>query len=338
MKLLLRTAAPILVCAAALLQPAAALAAEPSAADRETARTLVIEGRKKFGAGDYEGARKAFEAAHEIMGVPTTGLDLARALEKLGKLVEARATALEVTRIPAKKREPQAFTEARPEAQELAEKLEARIPALELKIEGPPADALEVKVDGEAVPASALSFPRKVNPGSHTVEASAAGWKSASREVSADEGQTIPVELTLEALPKELAPAQPAPDGPTPPPETSRDTPVWAWVAGGVGLAALGVGGYFAYDYISVRGDVEDACPGDVCTPGTYSADEVEGLRSRWNRDLGLAIGLGAAGLAGVGVAIVGIVTAPEKTEAAEAGFTPWASPTGFGATYRGAF
>src|SRR5262245_1107365 len=101
MKLLFRTAAPILVCAAALLSPAAALAAEPSAADRETARTLVIDGRKKFGAGDYEGARKAFQAAHEIMGVPTTALDLAKALEKLGKLVEARTVALEVARMPA---------------------------------------------------------------------------------------------------------------------------------------------------------------------------------------------------------------------------------------------
>lgn len=338
MKLLLRTAAPILVCAAALLSPAAALAAEPSAADRETARTLVVEGRKKFGAGDYEGARKAFQAAHEIMGVPTTGLDLAKALEKLGKLVEARTVALEVARIPAKPREPQAFTEARPAAQELAEKLESRIPALEFKIEGPPADALAVKVDGEDVPASALSFPRKVNPGTHTVEAAAEGWKSASTEVTADEGKTIPVALTLEALPKDQVSTPATPDTPTPEPETSRDIPVWAWVAGGVGLAALGVGGYFAYDYISVRGDVEDACPDNVCTPGTYTPEEVEGLRSRWNRNFGLAIGLGAAGLAGVGVAVVGIVTAPRKTETAETGFVPWASPSGFGATYRGAF
>lgn len=343
MKLLLRTCAPLLLSAAALLCPAPARAAEPSAADRETARGLVIEGRKKLGAGDYEGARKAFQAAHDIMGVPTTGLDLAKALEKLGKLVEARAIALEVTRIPAKPREPEAFTEARPAAQALADQLEARIPALEFRISGPPeGTAAQVLVDGEPVPPAALSFPRKVNPGEHTVEASAEGFGSERRDVTAAEGKTVPVEIALTPLPGATASAPQGGAGPAPDSGGDRgpSAPVWAWVAGGAGLVALGVGGYFAYDHIKVRGEVNDHCPDGACDAKAYSDDDVSALQARWNRDLGLAIGLGAVGLAGVGVAIVGFTSSSSKAKESDgaAMFLPWASPGGFGAGYRGVF
>ena len=46
---------------------------------------------------DLEGALKRYEAAHEIMGVPTTGIEVARTRAKLGQLVEARAVAIELT-------------------------------------------------------------------------------------------------------------------------------------------------------------------------------------------------------------------------------------------------
>jgi hypothetical protein len=122
-------------CALALLIAAlgaasGASAADPSAEDKERARTLLLDGRSKLQAGDAEGAVKAFQAAHAIMGVPTTGLDLARGVAAQGRLIEARAVALEVTRIPAAPKEPEAFANARVTAEKLAEALSARIPAL----------------------------------------------------------------------------------------------------------------------------------------------------------------------------------------------------------------
>ena len=347
MKLLLRSCASILL-GAALLYPAPARAAEPSAADRETARALVIEGRQKLGNGDHEGARKAFQAAHELMGVPTTGLDLARALEKLGKLVEARTIALEVTNLPPKPREPAAFTEARPAAAALAEQLEARIPALELRIAGPPEGAaVLVRVDGEVVPPAALSFPRKVNPGEHTVEASVKGFSSERRAVSVPEGKTVPVEIRLAPLAAaETETATPKHTlAPAPAPPDSGDSgggggaPVWAWAAGGAGIVAIGIGAYFAVDHFSVRGEVEERCPGGACDPSVYSRAEVDALRARWNRDVVLAVGLGAAGLAGVGVAIWGFTSGSSKKEGDDAAmFLPWAARGAFGADYRGVF
>lgn len=46
--------------------------AEPTAADKETARTLMQDGRAKRTKGDHAGALEAFRAAHGIMKVPTT--------------------------------------------------------------------------------------------------------------------------------------------------------------------------------------------------------------------------------------------------------------------------
>jgi hypothetical protein len=96
-----RRAVVLLFALAGMQVQGAALAAEPTAADRETARTLLIDGREKLSAGDAKGALQSFQAAHAIMGVPTTGLDLARAQAALGDLVGARATALGVASPPA---------------------------------------------------------------------------------------------------------------------------------------------------------------------------------------------------------------------------------------------
>src|SRR5436190_23509399 len=65
---------------APILCPAVARA-EPSAADKETARSLMDEGDRKFAAKDYKGALDAYQGAHAIMGVPTTGLEVAKAQE-----------------------------------------------------------------------------------------------------------------------------------------------------------------------------------------------------------------------------------------------------------------
>src|SRR6186997_3170568 len=111
--------------------------AQASAADRETARALVIEGRAKLDAGDFAGAFKALQGAHAIMGVPTTGLDLAKAHLALGHLVEARVTALEASRLPVLPGEAPAFAKARAAAAALATELAPRIPSVTITVAGP---------------------------------------------------------------------------------------------------------------------------------------------------------------------------------------------------------
>jgi hypothetical protein len=87
------------------------------------------------------------------MNVPTTGLDLAKAQEALGMLIEARATALDVTRMPLQPGEPPAFTNARPLAAELAERVATRIPSALLVVTGLPSGLdPAVTVDGQGIP------------------------------------------------------------------------------------------------------------------------------------------------------------------------------------------
>jgi hypothetical protein len=311
-------ACSLIVVAVALATAGGARAAEPTAADRERARTLLLDGRAKLDAGDARAAVKAFRAAHAIMGVPTTGLDLARGLVALGRLIEARNVALDVTRSPEAPSEPEAFTRARIAAAKLAEELAARIPALVIEVSGPRGGEAEVTVDGAAVPPEALGLLWKVDPGEHAVEAAAAGFRRERRTVRAQEGTTVSVKLTL-----------------SPGDATGGGIPAWAFWSGGAGLVALGFGVGFAVDHASVRSTVAEDCPRNLCA--RYDDAAADALEARWNRDIGLAVGLGAVGLAGIGAAVYGIVTAGTSTPAGAA-ITPWFAPGVAGFTCRSVF
>ena len=98
---------------AAGLALSARASAEPSAAERDTARGLMAEGRSDRENGDLQDALRAFLGADAIMHVPTTGLEVARTQAALGLLVEAWTTALRVSRTSAKPGEPAPFQVAR---------------------------------------------------------------------------------------------------------------------------------------------------------------------------------------------------------------------------------
>lgn len=189
----------VLTLAATLAVPASlAEAAEPTAADRETARHLMKLGDEKLAAKDYKAALRSYESAHAIMNVPTTGLAVAKARAGLGELVEARDLLLELVRMPRVEGEPEAFDQARSEAASLAKALEARIPSLVIGVKGPPTDAkVEVTIDGHVVPVVGMSTTRRVNPGAHVVSASSEGFAVASAQAKVKEGETRRVSLKL---------------------------------------------------------------------------------------------------------------------------------------------
>jgi hypothetical protein len=174
--------------------------AEPSAADKETARHLMKLGEEKLAAKDFKAALSSFESAHLIMNVPSTGLAVARALAGLGQLVEARDLALEIARSSAVAGEPAAFEQARSDAGAFAKGLEARIASLEVQIDGAPEGAkLEVSVDGHLVPQVGAKFTRRLNPGKHVVTAVAEGLPPSSAQVEIAEGASEKVTLRVGA-------------------------------------------------------------------------------------------------------------------------------------------
>ncbi len=212
--------------------------AEPSAADKDTARKLMDKGDAAMAQKDFKEALKAYEGAKSLIDVPTTALAVAQAQVGLGLFLEARDTALHVERLPAAANEDEVLTQARKDAAQLAADMDKRIPSLEVKVTGTkPEEEIKLLIDGALIPAAAQSLPRRVNPGEHSITVEAKGYATNTSTIKAPEGdQTIQV-------PVEMKPA--TGDGPIKPVDPGGKKihlllPIGAAVTG-VGLA-VGIG------------------------------------------------------------------------------------------------
>lgn len=184
----------------ALATGASPVAAEPTASEKETARSLLDEGDRSFGRKDYQGALTAYQAADAIMGVPTTSVEVAKVEAVLGLLVEARDSALKVSRFPSAANEPGAFKQARLRAEQLAYQLGQRIPSVRITLRGiVGSNPIALEIDGVAVPNLTAPFAHKVNPGRHVVSASAVGYERKTAEIVVREGETRECEIVLSA-------------------------------------------------------------------------------------------------------------------------------------------
>lgn len=306
----------------ALLVGAPAAADEAvSAADKDTARRAMDRGDDLVKEGELAAALKAYRVADDIMGVPTTGLEVGRTLLRLGKLVEARDVLLRVTRFPKEKGEPVPFTKARAKADVLAASLIDRIPTLQLEIVGAEPDAtVYVVVDGDPLPTGAHAVPLSMNPGSHSVDVSATPNLHGNVEVELPEGaQQV---RTVQLVPgEEVASGEPTDDTPRRPvgSASSADKPVdpttvtmvVGFTAGGVGAV---LGAIFTGLHYSTKAELDDtygcadrdgAClvpEGDPNEPAKFDALLSESRTYS-------AVATGGWILAGVGVT-VGIIGA----------------------------
>ncbi len=339
-----RTSSPLFLrgaLLAAALTLATAAHAAPSAADRETARTLMDQGRDFRDKGDLTDALKRFQAANDIMHVPTTALEVARTQVALGLLVEARDTVAVLRQQPPVKNESPLFKTARAACEQLDASLAGRVPALTITLKG--ADASqepELALDGVAVPVAVLGLPRTVNPGHHVVTAKTPTAEG-KRELDIREGEQKPVEVTLVST-GVVAPspvvAGTAPEQAEPPPRTSHLPSTLALV--GIGVAGVGVitGAVTGILSLSSKSTLSGECANNVCGPSAYST-----LSSATTLATVSDIAFGVAG-AGAVVAIVGLVRGkgasanPSASPSGAAAFqvTPWFA--GSAAGLRGSF
>jgi hypothetical protein len=195
--------------ACALLTPRALA---QSGEERQTARELMDWGDERADQRDFLGALSLYRSAHEIMHVPTTGIEVARTLANLGKPVEARDAALEVLELAEAPDEPKPFTTARAEADQLVRELTGQIPTLRIAL-SPPEAALDasVLIDGVASP-RALSLPQPLNPEPHRVEVSAPGFRTIVLRVilAPAERESLQLEMQPEPQQPSAPPATPA--------------------------------------------------------------------------------------------------------------------------------
>ena len=313
--------ASVLLATALLMVPLAARA-DPTAADRETARSLMQEGRDLRDKGDLRGALKRFKAADEIMQVPTTSLEVARAQVALGLLVEARDTIAAIRQRPAKPSDPAPFTEARAKAEDLDTSLNGRVPSVTVTVQGAAeGEQPAVTIDDVKVAAAAVGMPRSVDPGHHVVSAKTA-TAAGTQELDVREGEQKKVDITLVSTGAPAPAPEPPPEPPEPPPPAivrSHSPTALTWA--GIGLAGAGAiaGSVAGALSMSKKSTLSGECPNHVCGPSAYSdLDSANTLATVSD------IAFAAAG-AGVAVVVVSLFVGHDVATEPAAAETPTA-------------
>jgi hypothetical protein len=294
---------PIVAIALATVRTASA---EPTAAEKERARDLMAEGRELRDANNLANALKAFEGADAIMHVPTTGYEVARTQQALGLLVEARETALTVSRIPPTPGDPPPFVEARAKVDALLRELATQIPTIKVTVSiNDPSVTPTVTLDNQAVAPS--EGPLRVNPGRHLLVARARGATETMATVSLGAGETKEVALQLE-----ISADRPPPPAPT---STTTTTPVplVSWVAFGAAAAGLAVGSVAGIVALSEESDIAGRCSGTRC-PRQVESD----LDSARTTATVSTVGFVLAGVAAA-VGVVGIIAGRSSSRAPSA-------------------
>jgi len=289
--------------------------AAPTAAQRETARRLMDEGKERTRAGEKARALEAYRKAHDLMRVPSTGIALAKAHLALGHLIEARDVALEVGRMPHDAGEPAVFERARREAKDLDANLKPRIPTVKIVVKGGP--ATRVNVDDGEVAKLLLGEPVAVNPGKHVISALNADNVEKRADVEVGERDAKEVELVLPVPNPAVVQAEvltkPASTAATRAIVTERSTGANVLVFGGFGLAVAGlaVGGITGALTLSKAGGVKAQCANDVCDPSVKGDLDSAGTLATVS-----TIGFAAAG-GGLVLGLIGFLLPRTKVESA---------------------
>jgi len=164
-----RTIALVGVLLASIPRPA--LAQAPDEAAKEHARELMTKGRQARANADLTAALQSFGEADAIMHVPTTGLELAKTLRDMGRLVEAADALERVEALPPSANEPEVFANARRAAKDMKLELDSRIPSLRVTCSPSDASGTRVTVDGKPVDPSHAAAGLRVDPGRHVTTA-----------------------------------------------------------------------------------------------------------------------------------------------------------------------
>jgi len=287
-------------------------------ANKAAVRSLGYEGVDLYQRGDFREASERLERAFEVSRAPSLGLWSARALEKLGRLVEASERYLAVTQLEVGAGEKVVQKQAQDDAATERQALLPRIPRLVLKVEGVERSSIQCSVDGKSVPSALVGVSRPIDPGTHQIEVRS-GAETKTDSVTLAEGETREVDVLFAAPPsapkaQPHAPTEAVPIAHTPPPvatpRASSTQRTLGYVAVGVGGAALLSGGVATLLALNKRSALAAQCPNDNCLPAAHDgADTYNSLRTF--STIGV---LGGAVLGGAGVVL--LVTSPRTAEA----------------------
>jgi hypothetical protein len=314
----------------------------PAAGDIALARSLGLEGVQLADAGNCAAAIDKLQRAEALYHAPTMLGRLGECQVRVGKIVAGTETLQRVVREPLQPKAPKAFVDAQARAQKVLDAALPKLAKLKIHVEAPPGVRPVVKLDGEPVSSASLDVDRPADPGSHQIEASAPGFKTAKTDAILQEGGSGMATLRLEAdwnagppppgtPPYASSPpgaqGPPGPQGPPPqgyeappmsgpPPAAAGDRPeskgsskTLGFVLIGVGGAGIALGSIFGALALGRRSTLDGACnPKSNCP--LESQPDIDSLHTFATvSTVGFAVG-------GVGLATGLIVLVTSKSQA----------------------
>jgi hypothetical protein len=293
-----------LLCAVFLARPAWA---EANEADRATARALALEGHAALQNKDYKTAADRFGRADTLVHAPTLVVDWARALQGLGRFVEAHEKYELVLREGVDSSSPKSWIRALEDAKKELDALKPRLGWVTVILKEP--TEATVTIDDIVVPAAALGVKRAADPGFPEVKATAPGYEPFKQTVTVGPGEEKTLEVTMVKLP-EVAPEPASPSNDVYRGRPGKGRRVASYVVLGVGGAGLLAGGITGAMALKKRADLRSECVDSVCrassskkistyhTYGTVSAATL------------------AVGVVGIGAGVVLLLTEPKQEPA----------------------
>ena len=281
-------------------------------------------------AGNYADALELFRIVGQVRMTPQVRFHIAACEEKLGRLVAALG-GYEL----ALKDGAAIGPEFKQETENRASAVRARIPKLVIA-RGEGASAATIELDGVSLGASSIGVEVPLDPGPHTIQARAPGFKDYEATIDVREGQVERRTIVLESASAEARPAtvskgsaptaeeanpeESEENGPVeaaPAPHKSRIVP---YAIGGFGAAAILNAGVFYLIWHGKNSDLENLCGTDHnctnATPRPLLGDEVsrsKDLNSKMHTYSTISQISAVAGVVALGVAGGLIVFEPKQ-------------------------
>jgi hypothetical protein len=318
------------LCILSLLGPLA-ISSTAVAQDVEAADALFNRGVTEMKAGNYKKGCPLIAESLRVDPQPGTLFALSQCEVKWGRIATAVARLDDYIRVYDRLTPDQKAQQINrfKVAKEQRDKLALEVPELTLSLPpGTPAGTV-VKRDDAVVASAALGLGLPVDPGEHVVSTQAPGGALWEQRITIAKGEKKRLVLEAKAAPT-VGAAAPMPAKELAAPEAEAGASgrrVAAYVVGGVGVAGLLLGGVMGGLALGKKSTISAHCGSGIKSSDETACDPTGLAASTSIKPLGLVSTVGfAAGLAGVGTAIVLLMTEHNGPKPVTGARGPWIS------------
>jgi hypothetical protein len=273
--------------------------------DKASAQVLFDQAQALGAQGKWGDACPKFEESQQLDPTINTLYYIADCWEHAGKLATAWAGFVST----ADQAKTAGETAKEKKARERAAALQGKTSKLTVNVATPDLDGLVVKRGTIVVGKALFGVAAPIDGGAYEITAEAPGKKAWRAGVTIAESGANEI-VTVPALEDASSGAGATSDA-TSTTSTSKSGPsTAAFVVGGLGVVAIGVGAVFGLQAISKRKDSDGECPGGHCTQAGVDLND-QAKRDAWISNI--AIGVGVVSV-GVGVYLLLHKSSEEKS------------------------